>query len=112
MIIFNKKIKQEIKKIKIILRETKNANEALYLLREFYERISNRPETDYSKIYFLDEIFESKTIGIIPIAYSTMSGAVLEFVKYKKAPNDLAIIYNEFESAMQTQLEIFITRGD
>lgn len=112
MIIFNKHIKQENKKLNNVLNKARNEQDIITALEVFYERISNRPEKDFDKYYSLIKIMESKTIKVLKRIFDKQNGdgVVLEIVKYITAPNKYLIIYNEFKEFIPTKLEIYKER--
>lgn len=107
MIIFNRHIKQETKKLKIILEQAETTQDVLNSLETFYERISNKPNSNYAQFYSLEKILKSKTIKELKKIITQQDGAILEVIKYITAPNKYLIIYNEFTNSQQTRLEIF-----
>ena len=112
MIIFNKHINQEIKKIKNILNKARDKQDIITALGIFYERISNCPEKDFDKYYSFAKIMESKTIKELKRIFDKQNGngVILELVKYKNAPNKYLILYNEFVNSQQTKFEIYKER--
>ncbi len=110
MIVFNKHIKEELRRLEIILDQIECPNDAYLLIGYFYEQISNKPEMNYEATYDLGEILQAKTIKYIEKVLTPKDAVVLEIIKYKKAPNGYLIIYNEFNDSRQTKLEIFKER--
>lgn len=107
MIILNKSTRKAIKKLKDILNIARNTQDVLNSLETFYERISNKPNSNYAQFYSLEKILKSKTIKEFKKAITQQDGAILEVIKYITAPNKYLIIYNEFKNSKQTRLEIF-----
>lgn len=116
MIFLNKQTKQEIRKLKKIMRIAHDMQDIYIALDLIYERISNHPEQEYSKKYGLAEILKSKTLKEFKKEFyynSTrfLGGAILEVVAYKQAPQRITILYNEFNNiGEQVRFEIFILK--
>lgn len=109
MIIFNKHIKQEVKRLKGILKIARDEQDVITALKIIYEQISNQQNKGYEKKYFLDEILQAPTLKELMKIFSHQKGygVILEVIKYITAPNKYLIIYNEFKNSKQTRLEIF-----
>lgn len=109
MIIFDKHIKQEVKRLKGILKIARDEQDVITALKIIYEQISNQQNKGYEKKYFLDEILQAPTLKELTKIFSHQrgNGVILEVIKYITAPNKYLIIYNEFKNSQQTRLEIF-----
>ena len=99
-------IKQEIKRLKTILKTSKDIELLHKSLELIYERISNNKDKEYSRIYNIVDIFNGKTIKTIK-KYKKGTGVVFEFLEYEKAPKGFVIIYNEFSGRTQTKIDIY-----
>lgn len=109
MIVFDRHIKKEVKRLKSILKIARDEQDVITALKIIYEQISNQQNKGYEKKYFLDEIIQSPTLKELTKIFSHQksNGVILEVIKYITAPNKYLIIYNEFTNSQQTRLEIF-----
>lgn len=105
-------LKNNIKQVKQIFKIAKNEDQIYQSMEILYNRISNKPYKRFTKKYNLQEILTAPTIKLLTYQPNKKigNGVVIEFVNYAKAQNNLAMLYNEFENAIQTKLEIYITK--
>lgn len=102
-------IKQEVKKLKSMLKTTTDYELLHNSLELIYERISNQPDKDYSNKYSITDIFLGKTIKMIK-KHKKGTGVVFEIGQYEKAPNGFVIIYNEFNNYQQTKIDMYVMK--
>lgn len=105
-------LKNHVKQIKQVFKLAKNEGQIYQSMEILYNRISNKPYKRFTKKYNLQEILTAPTIKLLTYQPNKKigNGVVVEFVNYEKTPNNLAMLYNEFENTIQTKLEIYITR--
>lgn len=107
-----KKLKEEIKQIKLLCKTSASFEELYNSLENRYERITNRTDVDYDSKYNAMEFFNSKTIKTLKQIKlkKPLVAVVIEFIKQINTPNSFAIIYNEFNDNLQTKIDIYITK--
>lgn len=103
-------IKKEKRRIKDLCKGLKDIDEVHNALEYIYERVSNIKGKGYAEKYDVMEIFHSKTLKTFGKKFGKGHDLLFEFVKYEKAPNNLVIIYNEFEKHNQTHIDMYITK--
>lgn len=108
-----KEIKEEIKKLKDRAKKVEKAQD-LHLSLDFrYERITGRPDKpEYSKLYAVGDILKNETIKDFEIKINADQIVVFEFVDFKQAPKEFVIIYNEFNNKEQTDIDMYILKGE
>lgn len=102
-------LKQQIKRLKLMLKTTQDLDLLHKSLDIIYERISNNTDKDYSKQYSITDIFLGKTIKTIK-KYRKGTGVVFEISQYEKAPNGFVIIYNQFNNFEQTKIDMYVIK--
>lgn len=107
-----KKLKEEIKQIKLLCKTSESFEDLHNSLENRYERITNRTDINYDLKYNAMEFFNSKTLKTIKLIKSKkpLVAVVFEFTKQINTPNNFAIIYNEFNDNLQTKIDIYITK--
>lgn len=105
-------LKNHVKQIKQVFKLARDEEQIYQSMEILYNRISNKPYKRFAKKYNLQEILKAQTIKILTYQPNKKigNGVVVEFVNYAKAPNNLAMLYNEFKNGLQTKLEIYITK--
>ena len=102
-------LKQEIKRLKSMLKTTTDYDLLHGSLEIVYERITNHKDKDYSSQYSVTDIFLGKTIKMIK-KHRKGTGVVFEISQYDKAPNGFVIIYNQFDNYEQTQIDMYVMK--
>lgn len=105
-------MKEEIKRIKEICKNLKNIGSIHEWLDYFYERISNKEITPEQELkYNLANILKYGK-EVYNFEYSIGENSIIfEFLNFEKAPNKFLLIYNEFESNLQTHIDIYILKN-
>ena len=102
-------LKQEITRLKEMLKTTTDYDLLHKSLEIVYERITNHKDKDYSSKYNITDIFLGKTIKMIK-KHRKGTGVVFEISQYDKAPNGFVIIYNQFDKYEQTQIDMYVMK--
>ena len=102
-------LKQEITRLKSMLKTTTDYDLLHGSLEIVYERITNHKDKDYSSQYSVTDIFHGKTIKTIK-KHKKGTGVVFEILLYDKAPNAFVIIYNQFNKYTQTHIDMYVMK--
>lgn len=107
-----KKLKEEIKRIKLLCKTSASFEDLHNSLENKYERITNRKDIDYDLQYDAMTIFNNKTLKTIKFIKSKkpLMAVVFEIVEYINKSNGFVIIYNEFNDNLQTKIDIYVTK--
>ena len=102
-------LKQEITRLKSMLKTTTDYDLLHKSLEIIYERISNRKDESYSNKYDIVDIFKGRTVKTIK-KHKKGTGVVFEIIEYDKIPKGFVIIYNQFEGHAQNKIDMYIMK--
>ena len=103
-------LKQDIKKLKGILKVAQNTNAVHDIMEQLYIRITNRKDNLYTGQFSTEKVFSNKQIKRIGRYITKETAVVFEIVEYTNAPNGYVIIYNDFKNEHQVNIDFYITK--